>query len=76
MASGEPTNGNILHTAPAKHNTGTIMVVHNDATDDNIQHMASVELGTSAIPGVVVVDADGIAVANEDAMPIAVVDYR
>jgi hypothetical protein len=62
--------------APAKHNTGTIMVVHSDATDDNIQHMALVELGAGAIPSVAVVDADGIAVADEDAMPIATVDYR
>ena len=67
MASDEPTGGNIQHTALAKHNTGTVpsaMVVDADG--------AVVANAGSAM----VIDADGIAVADEDAMTIAIVDYR
>ena len=63
-----------------------------EPTGGNIQHMALAEDNTGAIPGaivvdangtavvdtggVVVVDGDGVAVADEDAMPIAAIDYR
>ena len=64
----------------------------NEPIDGNIQHTTLAEHNTSAVPGAVivnangtavadasgavVVDADGAVVTNEDAMPIAIVDYR
>ena len=63
-----------------------------EPTGSNIQHTVPAEHNTSDVPGTMVVNADGIAVADaggiavvnandatvadEDAMPIVAVDYR
>jgi hypothetical protein len=47
-----------------------------EPTSSNIQHTALAEHNSCIVPGAVVVDADGTAVADEDAMPIVAIDYR
>ena len=63
-----------------------------EPTGSNIQYTVPIEHNTSTVPGIVVVDvdgaavagssgtmvvdADGVIVANEDATPIGIVDYR
>ena len=67
MAYDEPTGGNIQHTMPAEHNTGTVpgaVVVDADGA------------AVADASGAAVVDADGATVVDEDAMPIAAVDDR
>jgi hypothetical protein len=67
-------------------------MVSDEPTSSNIQQMVLVEHNIGTVPGVVVVDADGAAVAdasgttvvdadgaavaNEDAIPIAAINYR
>ena len=45
-------------------------------TRSNIQHMVLAEHNIGVVPSATVVDDDGAMVADEDAMPIAAVDYR
>jgi len=61
MASDEPTDGKIQHTAPAEHNTRAIP----GATVIDADSAAVANAG-----GAVVVHANGAVVADEDAMPM------
>ena len=83
MASTEHTGDNIQHTVPAEHDTRVIpstVVVDADGTMvvDPDGAMVADAGGAMIIDadGVTVDDAHGIMVANDDAMPIVVVDYR
>ena len=75
MTSDEPTGGNIQHMTPVEHNTitvpSTVVIDADGAVVANVGGVAVVDANGAAVD-----DAHGTMVVDEDAMPIAAMDYR
>ena len=67
MTSDEPTDGNVQHTVLVEHNAGAVP----SAAVVDADGAVVIDAG-----GATVVYADDDVVVDEDAMPIATVDYR